>query len=333
MNKSEKIIFTPTQMVSNNYNNYINDNYIEYSGGYFAWLKTDLFGSKLITVDKDNRYRYFNDVSSPFRIYDNYILFVKGGELKLKDIDSKTTTTVVGGDVQKFAILDDSIIYSTDSFDDDSGEQNNELRRCKINGEKNELLMENVEEFYISDGKIFALDKNNRLFKLEQENFDKTQIARLNLSQYPCCVMPQGDNLICRESNEIVFYNIKTHKRKTVSIVDDDYANNKISFVCDDNTVFVSFQATKTDGSVVKNADDEHNGLWKIDSTSLSKTKVSSNVYENMFLQDKQLFAICDKSLYKKIFKRTKLLKYHSIIKKQTVDKIRSAVCFFIING
>ena len=295
---NETISFTPKADIKINYNNYSGKNCLDYNDGNFAWLKTGLFSDTLIVVNEDNSVRYIDDIASPFQICGNEIVYAKHGKLFVKDVLSGKTDKI-SSDADVFKLFDDHVIYSTESvFNDFSGEWENELIFYSLADKSSKTLYENITQFYIAQDKLFVVDNYDKLFQIDINSSSVKEICKFNITQYPYCVMPQGNNVIYSEANDIVFLDIYSGEKNSVSISDSGYVNNFMYYICDEDDVYVSFGATETNGSLVNRIDDPSNGLWHIDANSFKKKKISSTVYDDLYIFDGKLFAVKENTLY-----------------------------------
>jgi len=299
-NRNEKLSILPQAITEINYNNYILDNYIDYKENQFAWLKANLWGAKLTVVDNDGNYSYFDKIDAPFQINSKQIIFVKNNKLQTKDI-VKNETVKIANNVDKFIAYQNYIIYSSVSiFDDNDGKWKNKLYVYDLSSKESKVIYENITQFYIHKKKLFAINDDKWLVEISLSDYNTKNIIDFEIDQYPFYVMPQGNNILYRSSNELKFLNLTDKSIKTVSIVESQYANNRISYICDDNNVFLSFQATKTNGSIVTDIKDENNGVWAINTLTFEKSKLCSDVFDRLYLFDGEwLFGTKNNSLYR----------------------------------
>ncbi len=293
-NKTVTLNVMPQTFDGVNYNNYLEDNRLDYKDGTIAWLDYALFNPKLIYKDGKGEQTVLTGVRSPFQLTGSGVAYIKNGDLILKDTDSKKTVTAAE-DVKRFLVFGDRIIYSA-LTDADNYRYGLYVYDMSRNAKKK--IYENVEWFYINGGRLFAVNGEYTLFELSFDSGDAKEIIRLPVKSLPVFFMPIGEKLMY-SLDGIYIFDTDTGREKKIAFSDGTYVNDKIRFICDDSRVFVSFCATKTDGSVVMDIDDDANGLWSIDPVTLEKVKICSDVFDRLYLFGDTLFGAKENGLYR----------------------------------
>jgi len=280
-----------TQETINN-NNYSDLNSIDYAYGKFAFLKNNLFNTKLTILNAEHKSKNLYGIKSPFRIYKDIILYLSDSDLTAKNIDNGKNT-IVANDVKHFLIFEDKILYCTKS--------NSLLYIQKIYGNQKEVLFSGVEKFYIYNENVFVIDKENLLTEISLKDFTKNQIAKLEIQGYPFEIMVQNRNLIILDStNQFDILNLDTKNTISFSMSEKSYDNNKTVFICDDDMFYYSFQATEMNGSIVKNIRDTNNGLWSVNLTTLEKEQIVKETFNELYLYDENmLIGLKDNCIYR----------------------------------
>lgn len=280
-----------------NYNNYLTENSIDYKGNWFVWQKESIFRNKTIAQNAQNEIFNLKNSDKPLQIRDNQLFWIKNNQLKMQVIGAKKVSNIADN-IERFIVRQNDVIYLTQS------ELVHENRRNKLycydfSSEKSILLYEDIQHFYVHHEKLFVIDNKNVLIEVQTNGKTFKKVFTFPVDYTLVNVMPQGDNLVFIDINNVIIFDVKNGCKQTVSLSNSGYVNNDFSLICDDENIFVSFQATETNGSLVKNIDDEHNGLWFIDPKTLQKKKISDYVFDQLYLfQNTQLFGIQGNNLF-----------------------------------
>lgn len=291
---------TPQLIHEINYNNYLEENCFDYKGETIAWDASNSFQSSLVVRTGNNEQLELDDVCSPFQLVDGGVVYRKDHALMYVDFDTKKHNSIIEG-IDRFIVYDNSVIYYTVIVTDDrSGEHWNELRKYNLSLKTNVSVYDGVTEFYIHNESLFVVNKNNMLLEISLDGDEEKEIISLPEKAYPLLIMPQGERLLYAFAGSMFILDISTGIEERVIINETTHVNDKVSFICDDSHIFVSFQATKTDGSVVKKIDGNNNGLWSIDLETFQKDKICSEVFDRLYLfGDSLLFGTINDDLYR----------------------------------
>ena len=286
-NGTEKMININFKKINKvNYNNYLYDNSIDCKGNWFVWQKS-ILGKKKAIVQNNEGDLYDINVNSPFQIGNDQLFFLDNHKLKCKKLNTNKTITIADN-VEKFIVRTNDILFLTMS-EFDGEEWGNKLYLYNLATTKRKILYENVRQFYNHHEKVFVVNTTGMLIQVPIDGASANSVCSLPIEHYTNIVMPQENNLVFTHINKLILFDIDTKKSQKVQLSDGDYANNKIIYICDDKNIFVSFQATKTNGSIVTDIDTTENGLWSIDPNSLKKEKISSYSFEKLYLFENTL--------------------------------------------
>lgn len=255
-----------------NYNNYILDNDVDYKDGQFAWQTKTLFGSKLVLLDDAGKSVTINGISAPFQLLDDGVVFVKNGKLIGREIAESRDITIAG-DVSGFVAVEDFVYYRSKES----------LFVFDIDREVKQLLATSVVCFYVHNEQLHILDAEGGLSRLEADG-EWTLLHRIQIPQYPFYVMPQGESVVYLSGNDLIFVDLVNGNVDIVSLGDISQTNHQIHFICDDNQLFLSFQARKTDGSIVTDTEHSLNGVWSVDAVTRTPKKLCDETFDRLYL-------------------------------------------------
>lgn len=270
-----------------NYNNYIVDNRLDYKNNQFAWQNNSLFGSKLTLLSDSDTPSVLSGITAPFQLLKDRVVFIKNGNLLVRMLSGKQDKCI-SEKTTSFIAREDAVLYLSEGM----------LLQYNWFDQNTSVLGENVYQFFIHQDQLYVVNLDEQLLRLEQ-NGTWCKLYAFQMTSYPFCVMPQGNSVVYLKNNELQYVDILTGISETVCLTDGNYANNRINFICDDNSLFVSFQATETDGSIVKDVDHANNGVWSVDHQTKEKEKVCNETFSQLYLfEGNQLFGVKDDKLY-----------------------------------
>lgn len=289
--KQEQLLITPPTVSGINYNNYMAENCVDCRDGRFAWVTSSLLGSYLTVQDSTGHCVQVDSVGAPFQLFNDKVVFIKESplsiinihnKLQIKDIASGESQTIAK-QVSRFFVYQDIIIYGT--FGDDSAlhlyDTNENIDRTLFTGSF-------IPTFYIHRDALYVIDEEGWLTEISLTGDEPKRLTQIDIPFYSFNPQPLEDDLVYMSGSRLVFFNFNTGKQRVVSIRDSSYVNDRTHLICDDNRAFVSFQATKTNGSIVTNTEDDANGLWAVDPVTLEKKKLCDDVFDvlNLFEGD-----------------------------------------------
>lgn len=281
--KEESLDFQVLPIEQVNYNNYMGMSRLDYKGNKIAWAN-----HSLTVVDDTGEHDHFSGISEPFQLLNDRIVFLKGNELfwYSPEHDKKHC---ISWDVSQFIATEEGVFYTTQG----------ELYRYSWTQASSEQLQQNIELFYLHHDRLYAIDADMHLMVLDDQDRWEYLCTITTPLEIPMQFMPQGDFLITKYCNELVYTNIYTGATESIAFTQDSYANNKINYICDDQHLYVSFQATKTNGSLVRDIDHADNGVWYIDAQRNTPQKLCEEVFQELYLfEGNQLFGVIGNQIY-----------------------------------
>lgn len=286
--RSETFDIKDISFTKANYNNYVSDNMFDCRNNRAAWQSNVFFNSKLTISDGEGNNLVIRGKTESFQLLDNKFVFLKKGDL-FYCLYSNEKKQLIAKDISKFVATEKRVYYIS----------NNTLFEFNFDNQKSNKLKSKIDFIYYHKDKLFVIAQNGQLFSFNSEGKWQT-LCKLEIDFLPMNFMPQNDFIISEVGNEFKYTNIYTGVTETISIVKDNYENNKICYICDDNLLYVSFQSTKTNGSFVKDVDSEMNGLWCYDYQNKKTKKISNDVFEQLYLfEDNNLFGVKNNKLYR----------------------------------
>ena len=260
---------------------------MDVEGSRVAWQSYSLFGPKLTVVDDSGARSVVHGVTAPFQLWDDQVVFIKDGSLRVKTLDGKTERQIAD-DVSSFIAMPEFIVYQTGA----------KLHRYDPYGDHSEFLKDDTYLFFVWDGQICSMEEDGSICCLGADGM-WTEVLQLHPNAYPFSVQVQGDRVVYEDHNVICYVDMQTGATKEVRLIDESYSNHRIQFACDEANTFVSFQGTNTNGSVITDIDHESNGLWVIDAETLMLRKLSDDVFQELYLfNGTRLFGVKDRVLY-----------------------------------
>ena len=300
-NQENNIAFTPTKNTSTNYNNYIFFNYLDYAYDKFAFVKDGLLKSKLTVIDSKNNYKNLSEINPPFSIYRDKIIHLNKENLTVTDINTNSDS-LIQSNVYNFMVYKDSVIFHTNSLTNNKTDiEKNSLYIYDLVSEKKQILYKEVSAFCINKDKLFIITKENMLIEMSLDSLAVKDIMQIDITSYPIYFIVYKEKIILQNStNRFDIIDLNSKEITPLYISNKSYNNNKVSFICDDNNFYYSFQATKTDGSVVINTAGDNNGLWKVNIETLEKEKVLDETFNSLYLfEENLLFGIRESNLFR----------------------------------
>ena len=214
-------------------------------------------------------------------------MFIKNGNLNQR-IYSNTQDIRIAVNVSSFIAFKNGVLFLTEDT----------LFQYDWCTASSNAIGENVYSFFIHHNYIYVVDYDGNLMRLETDG-TWVKLYTFQVPSYPFYVMPQGGTVIYRAYNELRFVDLATGKTEAVRLANDNYANNRVNFICDDSRLFVSFQATTTNGSIVTDVQNTSNGVWFIDPKTKEMEKLCDDVFEQLYLFDaNQLFGVKNDHLF-----------------------------------
>ena len=296
MKLSETINYTPINIQKVNYNNYINNAILlDYKDGQIAIVKRNIFSSKLLVKDAGGNTTSYDISTSDMQIQENHIAYINKGVLYL--LNTKTDENIqISNDITEFILMDDRLIYVCGTF------SKNKVFSYSCLSEESEILAEDVEQILVKDDCVYAVKvkKHDNTIKRIINTETDVQEAEVEVDFYSYKLLPCGDAFVVVNNAGVTITDGKTGERNDVFVSDYYSATSFNHFICNDKKIFLSFEASKANGSFVYTVADEGNGLWMIDPISHETKKISDTVYNRLFLfGDTELVGILNGKAYK----------------------------------
>ncbi|MBQ7344629.1 MAG: hypothetical protein IJW45_01020 [Oscillospiraceae bacterium] len=263
------------------------DGRMDVDGARLAWQSYSLLGSKLTVVDGSGEETVVYGVSAPFQLLGDQVVYIEGGSLKIGSLDGKSEWKVAD-DVSDFIATPELILYQIGM----------DLYQCDPYGHDSRSIKDDTYHFFVTDSRVYSMDIDGHISCLGEDG-TWTEVLWIRVDGYPFSFEIQGDRIVYMDSNEMCFVDLDSGEMKKIPLVDETYSNHRICYVCDEEDTFISFQGTKTDGSIVTDIDHGSNGLWVIDPETWTLRKLSDDVFQELYLfGGDQLFGVIDRSLY-----------------------------------
>ena len=280
-----------------NYNNYINGNLVDCRDGYLALYRYGVIRNTLVLYDGEGIVTTVSNADEGFQIFRKQLFYVKNNKLKAFDIPSGQTTEIAKN-VAAFIVHTDGIYYLTEPGPE-SDSWLGSVQKYDWGTKSHRTVYENVRQFYVYSDTLYLMDGEDALIEISPSG-EARELVQFQPAVYPYTVAAQGKKLLSIGANDdLLILDTATGEKRTISIQEGTYSNNRIHFVCDDTRTFVSFQATQTNGSVVTDRDSELNGVWQIDIDTQTKRKVCDTYFESLYLCDGVLMGVKDNGLYR----------------------------------
>ena len=282
----DRIVFKPKSISVANQNNYtIKNNTVDYFNGRFAYITNDFISNSLIVVDSNGICKTVSGVSDSIKLLESRVLYVKNRKLFVEDIYS-SNQTVIADEVYDFIADENKVFYSKLNNKNDlllySYDFENKATVC---------IAKNLDSFLLHNNKILVVNDKGELYSVEYDGsneFELTTFDPPDFSVYqPYAVC--SNKLICGY-DDLYIYSLDTNKSETLCLNDGDCKGNHITrFVCNNDTIFLTYKRVEYDGSIVKNKQHKNNGVWKVDATTLSKKKVCNKQFDWLYLFDEDV--------------------------------------------
>ena len=288
-NSYSKINFIPMEDVPSNIKSNITSVF-DYGYGKFAYLDRKIFLNELAIIDSTGNCKYFSGIGDKFKIYKDKIIFIKNDKLWSKDIDTGTTI-FLSDNTRDFIVYNNKVIYQKlDPYTYIA-----DLYLCDLNGGNQRILCKHIDNYCINGDSLYIITANAdpRLILISLTDFSYEEVMPFGYG-FVNSMMVCGNNLLFYSNYDLKLLDLTTLKINDLKI-DDFIRGNKIDFVCDENSIYLTFQYVRYNGSLVSDVESEDNGLWKINLETCEKEKILSDVFWDLYLAGNgQLFGTLD---------------------------------------
>lgn len=277
----EKLTIAVQPVKQINYNNYYENTRLDYRGEQLAWQR----GNKLTVLDDDGNTSGLSGIPSPFQLLEDRVVYLKNDDLMCRMRTGGTEEYLASG-VVSFIALDDGVLYLSDGT----------LRRYTWD-EQRTTLGYGLEAFFYHKETIYAVTSNRWMVELRADGTWR-EIYEFEELSLPMVLKFQNGYAIHQFGNELHYIALKDGTLRTLVLAEGEEVNNRIRYICDESRLFLSYQATETDGSIVTDVEDEKNGVWQI-STAGEETKLTDEVFEQLYLfEGNRLFGVRENDLF-----------------------------------
>jgi len=289
LQQPEKLDIAVEPVYEVNYNNYYEDTRLDYRGGQMAWQT----GFKLTLVKDDGTTSSLSGIPSAFQLLDDRVLYMKNDDLMCRMLSGGTDDFLSSG-VSSFIALEDSVLYLS----------NGALRKHQWD-DQDLVLGYGIEEFFYHHNKIYVITDKGWLVELQSDGTWR-EIYDFNQTDFtlPMTLKFQKNCAIYQFSNELCFISLTDGSTKTVPLAETKSVDNHISYICDDQRLFVSFLTAEAEDSTDTAAEDspetnKDDGVWKITGVSGEKNKLCDETFEQLYLfENNRLFGVRGNDLF-----------------------------------
>lgn len=263
-----------------NYNNYYERlNSMDYQGNRFGYIEKNIFSSNLKIVDENNHTQTIKGVCEPFQLTEDQVFFIERGNLQATELASGITTTIAKH-VWGFVVYDDVLFFGIDN-----AEYLTDLYSYNLVDKTQQLIATNIYEFVISGEYVFTVDSDDCLKKLSLEDSTTEELGIIPIEGHPYNIMVQGTNLLFSASNKMIRFNTETGLIDYIIMSEDEYPWCRTAYACDADTFYYSLQHFKNIEEIFSvDIDDPENGVWKVDLKTKTKTRISDEAYDELYL-------------------------------------------------
>ncbi len=289
---NSSVRLAPVETSDVNYNNYaVSDPSFFDSNGKYAVKRIDfILSGYLVVADKEGNREKIFDVGPMFQLTSKGFVHSRGSctEMKYYSFDTKNTV-VLAEDVRDFIVYNDAVVYRVEDSDDLY--HSYDLYYMELSNGKPKLLMEDAYDFWIYSDKVYVLQENGFLSIISLIDGKTQATANIEIPKHSFDFISGGENIVVYlDGNDLVILSFVTGEKKTVCFDDSEYEGNYLSFICNEEVAYVSFQATKT--TKTETVEEIHtikshkNGVYKVDLKTLQKEKICDEAFDKLFLLD-----------------------------------------------
>ena len=279
--------FLPKEKTQINYNNYVAGNSVDYRDGRFAWSNSSIFGAMGTVVHADGQVQRIYGADEQIQLLDGGTAFLNRGVLFV----NKESRIRVAENVDSFVAIGASILYLqvSDSYE-------STLVCYDVQAQTSKTVVSNVEAYCVDEHRLIVVDDKGGVTLYTETAVEKK--IEIEIPSYPFAVMLQGENLLYKSANQLCLLNLDTGAKRELSLSADGYSNHRIRFICDKERIVYSFQATRTDGSIVTDAESSDNGVWIVDPVILETQKLCEETFGELYLFGDTLIGRDDDGAY-----------------------------------
>lgn len=255
-----------------NYNNYLLDDPLDHKDGLTVWETSSILGQQVLLSSSSGEVKELSGITTPCQIWEDQIFFIRKESLWQKPLEGGTGRSIAKS-VSSFIVAEGRVYYLCQD----------KLFVYDLADEATQELADDVYLFYFHNDQIFAMDETGVLSCLEPDG-QWSAVCTICINGFPFFIMPQREYVIDSLGYGLRYTDTSDGSTTIVPLIDNEYVNHKISFICDDDRTFVSFHATETNGSIVSKIDHPNNGVWVIDPETKIPQKICAEVFDGLYL-------------------------------------------------
>lgn len=263
-----------------NYNNYTNlsdvATNLDYRNGKFTCSQEYYVASKLTMWDHTGQSRVLWGCGSNYQLQNDMVVYKKYGDLYIRDFEGEAIKIVKN--VESYIVHESGIVYSRYV----NGSMLLDIYWYDLDTQKETQIQSKVGGYCIADDKLVIYDPYGWVSVYTQD--ECVRDVQIESLAPPETIQLRGNELIYAKSdNELELVDLYTGNTRSV-VIYEACRTAKTSFICDDQSIFVSFQAIKYDGSIVTDVSTEGNGVWYINPETLEKKKICDRYFSRLYL-------------------------------------------------
>lgn len=277
-----------------NFNNYSNNNSVDFKQDKGVILKCSSLNDKLIIFDEGKTIDTIDSASiSQCQIHDSGVYYVSAGKLLFWNFKTKTNITIIEK-VNSFVLHNDMIVCSM---------HDNKL--VLLDYDYNEVfIVEDALNYAVTNEFIYYTSLDDVLFRLTLSDFTKSEeLVKFDIARYPYSINVSDSKVIIDQGIKFLIYDHENARSEikqclTPSVTEQNYKYEVQSFICSESKIYYCGYMSKYSGSFSSKAKSEYNGVYVIDLFSSEIEKISSNTYSELYNFGENLFGIRDDTLY-----------------------------------
>lgn len=274
------IHFTIMNMDEINYNNYTNSSYqsnnLDYRDDKLAWSESVFWSDKLTVWDQNGQSNVFWDCGTVFQLLNDTVVYTKNDNLYIRD--STGEAIKIAQNIDSFMAHESGVLYTV-AVD---GTLAAKLYWYDWDNQKATLIHDSIRNFCVANDKLVILDTDDQLTMYTQDECVKNAYAEL--TRAPFTFQLTGNQTVyAKNDNELELVDLYTGNTRSV-VIHESCRFAKTAFICDDQSIFVSVQSIRYDGSIVTEVSSEGNGVWFINPETLEKKKICDRYFSRLYL-------------------------------------------------
>lgn len=276
---------------------------IKYSEDYFTitaddnrkyvFVYNNIANQRLLSEDIDvDKQKLIDEFGEHFYLHEDSVIHIKNNDLISTRI-SDGEESAIAYNVEKFFVYDEKIIFLTKYERTEEGNvQTNKLVMTDF--QFNQVsIRENVDNFYVYKDDLYVFYEYHNSFPVGEKELNIVSLKDFRTKEkiglpyvWLTNIYPVNKReMICYMYGDFYIYNFDEldEKPKVIPWTDsDEDVLGEVEFVhkegnVSDDKVYIHYQARAFEDGVIKNINDEDNGLWVLDLYTTEKTKISES--------------------------------------------------------